>query len=96
VYYLLLKYGILEPYDDRFHGWLSAIDLRLKPFVSRGEKPEIEFAIGIFHKRSYLRRRDVLQDPKLLWDEVTDRFNMHEGLDMKVQSYLWDEWFSKR
>jgi hypothetical protein len=61
--------------------------------VNEGEKPEIEFAIGIFRQDNYVRLRYLLQNPQLLWDEVRDRFNMHKGLDITSQSYVWDEWF---
>jgi len=93
VYYLLQKYGIVEPYDDRFENRISSVDLRRKPSMNQGEKPEIEFAIGIFRQEIYVKFRHLLQNPQLLWDEVRGRFNMREGLGMAAQSYVWDEWF---
>ena len=92
VFYLLQKYEIICPYDQRFAGWLSTVDSRRKPEVNPGEKPEIEFAIGVFNQAKFFKFHELLQNPQLLWDEVRDRFNMRAGLDMTAQSYLWDEW----
>ena len=93
VYYLLYKYGVVKPLDNRFDGWIRDVDSRRKPAVNPGEKPEIEFAIGRFNKNNYADCRHLLSDPALLWEEVRIRFAMRSGLDMTAQSYLWKEWF---
>jgi len=93
VFYLLQKYEIICPSDQRFASCLSNVDPRRKPAVNEGEKPGIEFAIGVLNQAQFLQFQELLQNTQLLWDEVRDRFNMRAGLDMTAQFYLWDEWF---
>ena len=95
VYHLLCHRGVLSPVDSRYERNLALLkdkDKNMAEFA--GTKcPEIEFGIARFSRSAFKDFQPEMQNPHVLWAEVSERFKLIGKINIYRQSYFMDELF---